>query len=78
MIQKPLKIENWDDLNKVVQDWYNNLGLDDLRGTGVRTAAPTVASLDAGRSVIVEISNVPTLYYKTLNGTLYKQLLTAV
>lgn len=78
MIQKPHDIKDISDIKRVLTDWYNNIGLDDLRGTGVKTEAPTVDSLDLGRSLIAEESGVPVLYYKTLDGVLYKTTLTAV
>lgn len=76
-IQKPTKIESFEDLNKFLQDFFNNYSIEDLKGTGVRTEAPTTATLGKGRFVIVELSGVPTLYYNTLNGVLYKVALTA-
>jgi hypothetical protein len=76
-IQKPSKIENFEQLNKFIQDFFNNYGQDDLRGSGIRTEAPTTDTLGKGRQAIVELSGVPYLYYLTTDGVLYKTTMTA-
>lgn len=77
-VQKPTRIETFEQLNMFVQDLYNNLGTDDLRPSGIRTEAPTVATLNKGRQAIVEIDGVPYVYYKTTSDALYRIPMTAV
>lgn len=72
-IKKFDKIESWDQLNQFIQDLYNNLSLSDLKNSDVRTEAPTVDELNVGQKIIVEVSGVPFIYYKTLAGNLYKK-----
>lgn len=76
-IQKPPRVENFEDLNRYFQDWYNNFGADDLKPSGIRTEAPTTETLGKGRQVVVELSGVPYIYYTTLAGVLYRIALTA-
>lgn len=75
MIQKPEKITNFDQLNKFVQDFYNNIGIEDLKTAGVLTSAPTADQLNPGQQRIVELSGVPYVYYKTIAGVLYKKIM---
>jgi len=73
MIQKPSKIETFDDLNKVLQDWFNNLSISDLKAGDLRTAIPTADQIDKTRYTIVEVpGGVPTIVYRDTNGNRYK------
>ena len=71
MIKKPEAVKTFEDVNKVLQDFYNNLGIEDLRPAGIRDAVPTADELNKGRLVITEVSGVPRLYARGTNGTLY-------
>lgn len=77
MIQKPHDIKSFDDVMNVFSEWFNNFGLEDLKASGVRTEAPTADTLGRGRSVIVELSGVPYIYYNNLNGVLYRKIMDA-
>lgn len=78
MISKPGTVKTFEDVNKVIQDFFNNLGLDDLKPSGVRTEAPEVSQLGKGRKTIVELNGVPYIYYQTLDGVMYRTAMTAV
>lgn len=67
-----------EEVYNLLQDWFNNLGLDDLKPSNVRTEAPTVATLNKGRFAIVQLSGVPYIYYHTTGGVLYRIAMTAV
>ncbi len=70
-IKKFEKIEDFEEFNKFFLDFYNNLGIDDLRPSGLGTAVPTASTMNKGKFRLVEISDVPSLYYRTLAGTVY-------
>lgn len=76
-LQKPSRIENFEQLDKFIQDFYNNYGADDLKPAGVRTEAPTTETLGKGRQVIVELSGVPHIFYCSLAGVLFKKQMDA-
>lgn len=78
MIRKPETVSDFEGVNKVLQDFYNNFGADDLKPSGVRTEAPTTDTLNKGRQTIVEIAGVPYIYYLSLSGVLYRTAMTAV
>ena len=69
-IKKPDKIENFDQLNDILQDWYNNFSIDDLKASGVRETTPTADDVDKGRLVIEDTSTASKIYYRKLDGTL--------
>ena len=69
-LRKFERIENWDDLNRFIQDLYNNLGIDDLRASGVRQATPTSDAVDKGRIVIEDTDSATKIHYRKLDGTL--------
>lgn len=75
MIKKPDNVENFEQLNSFIRDFYGNFGIDDLKPTGVRDAAPLVTELNPGQQVIAEAAGVPYIYYKSLAGVLYKKQL---
>ena len=75
MLQRPDTIKTFEDLNKFIQDFFDNHGLDDLKPSGVRQAAPTASELNKGQYLISEISGVPYIYYRALSGSLYKKQL---
>ena len=77
MINKPEKIKD-EDTNKIIQEIYNNFGLDDLKASGVSSDAPTVSTLGKGRFRVVELAGVPYIYYNTTAGVLYRWAMTAV
>lgn len=78
----PLKavegLRSFEGVTKEFEWIYNNFGFNNLRGSGIKTSAPTVDQLDKGQTVISEVSGVPYFYYKTLNGILYRIPMTAV
>lgn len=70
---KPPKVTNWDEMNKVLQDLYNNYSASDLKGNDVRETAPTSESLEkTRRAVLDDGSSAPVEYYRARNGTVYK------
>lgn len=74
----PERVKDFDDVYKFFQDIKNRLGFEDLNAAFLRTVEPTTDSLDKGRFAFAEISNVPTIYYRNLAGTIYKWTGTAV
>lgn len=77
-IKKFDKVKSFEDVEKVIQDFRENISLQDLKAGDVRTTAPTTDTLDKTRYTIAEESGVPTIYYRTTDGTLYKWGGTAV
>lgn len=71
MIRKPETVSDFEGVNKVLQDFFNNLGVDDLRPSGIREGVPGSEEVNKGRFVITEVSGVPRLYIRGTNGTLY-------
>lgn len=64
--------KTFDDVSKMYQGIKDDLGFEDLKIGNMRTVAPTTATLEKGKFAFAEISNVPTLYYRNTNGTIYK------
>ena len=65
-------IQDWDQLNQFVSDFYANVGLDDLRPSNIRTEVPTTLTLDKGRFRFTELDGIPTAYYRSLDGIVYE------
>lgn len=72
-IRKVERLESFEDVKAEFQHLRENIGLDDLRPSGVREEAPSESGLDKGRFRVVELSGVPYIYYRTIAGTLYKK-----
>lgn len=71
-VEKPSKIENWDDMNKYIQAQFNNLSLADLKSNDLRETAPTADSLDKTRFAVYDPNGVPAIYYRGRDGNVYK------
>ena len=71
-IKKFDRVKSFEDVEKVLQDFRDNISLQDLRAGDVRTTAPTVNTLEKTRYTIVEESGVPVIYYRTTDGVIYK------
>ena len=69
-IRKFEKIENFDQLNQFVQDFYANIGIDDLRPSNVRTDVPTTSTLDKGRFALYDNGTTRRIYFRALDGTI--------
>ena len=65
------------DVKKMHRDIKNNLTFDDLNVGKLSTDAPTTSTLDKGKFRLVEISGVPFLYYRAVDGTIYKKQMDA-
>lgn len=78
MIKKPQLAGDFRDVKAYQDEVFDNLGIEDMKASGVLTEAPVVGQLNLGQFRIVELSGVPWIYYKTLAGTLYKIQMTAV
>lgn len=78
MLKKFDRIENFEDVKKMHEDHLSNLSFDDLSVGDLKTEAPTAQSLSKGKFRLVEESGVPVLYYRAINGNLYKQTFDAV
>ena len=74
-ISKPEKPKDLNDVYDFMQEVFNNLSFDSLNAGDLKTTAPTTNTLDKGKFRLTEISGVPTLYYRNLNGTIYKSTL---
>ncbi len=61
-----------EEVKKLQTDIRENIGLEDMRVGALSTDAPTTNTIDKGRFRFVELSGVPYLYYRTINGTVYK------
>lgn len=72
------KIDSFEDVKRWHEDVKNNLSYDDLSPGDLKMVAPTTDTLGKGKTRLVEISGTPTLYYKTISGTLYKLDFTVV
>ena len=71
------KVKSFEDVEKALQDFRENLSIQDLRAGDVRTEAPTTDSLEKTRYTIVEESGVPVIYYRTSAGVIYKSIMAA-
>jgi len=71
-MKKPETIDTIEKADDFARDVFSNLNFSDLRIGDLRTEAPTTKTLDKGRYRFVEISGVPSLYYRAVNGTIYK------
>ena len=69
-VKRPDKIENFDQLNKFIDDLYSNIGVDDLRPSNIRTVVPTTDTLDLGRLAIFDDGTTRRIYYRALSGTI--------
>jgi hypothetical protein len=72
MFNQPPDFKTLDDVKSYLLDVRNNLSLANMNPADIQTKAPTVNDVDSGKFAHAEIAGVPTLYYKTLNGVLYK------
>ena len=71
-IRKPEQITSFEQLNNYLLHFYENLSISDLKAGDLREEAPTVDKLDKTRYTIAEVGGVPSIYYKTKEGNLYK------
>lgn len=69
-------IENWDQLNQFVQDLYNNISLNDLKPSNVRTVVPTAETLDKGKFALFDNDTTRRIYFRALDGTIVSITLT--
>lgn len=76
-MQAPTRGMNLEQMNNYLFELYNNMGIGDLKPSGVRTEAPTTETLSKGRFEIVELSGVPYVYYNSLAGVLYRKQMDA-
>lgn len=72
------RFENLEDVKKAHQDLVSNLSAEDLKLGNTETSEPDAEDLNKGSFQLREIANVPILYYRNLNGDLYKFTGTAV
>ena len=77
-LSKPEKPKDLNDVYDFMQEVFNNLSFDSLNAGDLKTTAPTTDTLDKGKFRLVEIANVPFLYYKNLAGTLYRLTFTVI
>ena len=72
------KPKDFEDVQQRLKDIKDRITLEDLNIGDVRTTAPTTSTLDKGKLTVVEESGVPSIFYNTINGVLYKWVGTAV
>lgn len=66
------QFKDFQDVKKAHEDLKANFSFDDISFGDLKTTAPTTSTLDKGRFRVVEEANVPVLYVRATNGTLYK------
>lgn len=76
-LERGRRINNFKDVEDLYQMILDRISWSDLTVVDLRTSAPTTATLDKGKAVIAELSGVPTLYFNSTGGVLYKKTLDA-
>lgn len=66
-----INIEN-EEVRKVYGAIQDNFSFDDIKVGNIKSSVPGVNDLRKGGFQLAEIGGVPTLYFRTTSGTLYK------
>lgn len=72
MFKEPPEFKTFEEVRQYFYEIHDNLSLANVQPSDIRTTQPTATEIEEGKFAHAEISGVPTLFYKSLSGTIYK------